>query len=130
MASFTFVGKLGKFSYSDLHVNTQGDRVTVSFKVTNTSSRAGMDTPQVYVGMPANSGEAPRRLIGFQKVALQPGQSTTVTVTVDPRLLAIFDVPGHQWQVAAGNYPIQIGHSSRDFVLNGEAHVAAAHIAP
>jgi beta-glucosidase len=127
---FGFGLSYSKFSYSDLHVNTQGDRVTVSFKVTNTSSRAGMDTPQVYVGMPANSGEAPRRLIGFQKVALQPGQSTTVTVTVDPRLLAIFDVPGHQWQVAAGNYPIQIGHSSRDFVLNGEAHVDAAHIAP
>jgi beta-glucosidase len=118
------------FGYSDLHVNAQGDGVTVSFKVTNTGKRAGMDTPQVYVDMPANSGEAPRRLVGFQKVSLQPGQSTMVTVTVDPRLLATFDVTGHAWHVAAGNYPIQVGRSSRDFVLSGQARVAAAHIAP
>jgi beta-glucosidase len=127
---FGFGLSYSSFNYSDLHVGTQGDRVTVTFKVTNTGARAGMDTPQVYLGMPTNSGEAPRRLAGFQKVALRPGQSTNVTVTIDPRLLATFDAQGHQWQVAAGNYPIQVGHSSRDFVLNGEARVAAAHIAP
>jgi beta-glucosidase len=53
-----------------------------------------------------------------------------VSMTVDPRLLATFDVAAHQWHVAAGSYPIQVGHSSRDFVLNGQAHVADAHIAP
>ena len=127
---FGFGLSYSKFGYSDLHVNAQGDRVTVSFKVTNSGQRTGMDTPQVYVGMPAGSGEAPRRLVGFEKVTLQPGQSTTITVTIDPRLLATFDVPGHQWQVAAGSYPIQVGHSSREFVLNGQARVAAAHIAP
>jgi beta-glucosidase len=127
---FGFGLSYSKFGYSDLHVNSYGDHVTVSFKVTNLGSRAGMDTPQVYVGMPADSGEAPRRLVGFEKVSLQPGQNQTVTVTVDPRLLATFDAQAHQWQVAAGSYPIQIGHSSRDFELNGKADVAAAHIAP
>ncbi|GLQ96949.1 beta-glucosidase family protein [Dyella mobilis] len=127
---FGFGLSYSKFGYSDLHVSSEGDQVTVSFKVTNLGKRAGMDTPQVYVGMPADSGEAPHRLAGFDKVSLQPGQSQTVTLKVDPRLLAIFDVQGHQWQVAAGSYPIQVGHSSRDFELNGEAKVAAAHIAP
>jgi beta-glucosidase len=127
---FGFGLSYSKFGYSNLHVNSYGDHVTVSFKVTNLGSRAGMDTPQVYVGMPADSGEAPRRLAGFDKVSLQPGQSQTVTVTIDPRLLAVFDPPAHQWQVAAGNYPIQVGHSSRDFVLNGSATVTAASIAP
>ncbi len=87
-----------------------------------------MDTPQIYVGMPANSGEAPRRLAGFEKVALQPKESRTVTATIDPRLLAVFDVKGDQWQVAAGSYPIQVGHSSRDLVLNGAAAVTAARL--
>jgi beta-glucosidase len=127
---FGFGLSYSKFGYSDLHVSSQGDHVTVSFKVTNLGDRAGMDTPQVYLGMPAGSGEAPRRLAGFDKVSLQPGQSQTVTVTIDPRLLAIFDVQAHQWQVAAGSYPIQIGHSSRDFALQGNATVTAAHIAP
>jgi beta-glucosidase len=127
---FGFGLSYSTFGYSDLHVESHGDHVTVSFKVTNRGSRAGMDVPQVYVGMPAGGGEAPRRLAGFEKVALQPGQSHTVTVTIDPRLLAVFDTQGHQWQVAAGSYPIQVGHSSRDFVLNGHANVAAASIAP
>jgi beta-glucosidase len=127
---FGFGLSYSKFGYSDLHVSSNGDHVTVSFKVTNQGSRAGMDTPQVYVGMPADSGEAPRRLAAFQKVSLQPEQSQTVTVTIEPRLLATFDAQGHQWQVAAGSYPIQVGHSSRDFALNGSADVAAAHMAP
>ncbi|QAU23823.1 glycosyl hydrolase [Dyella sp. M7H15-1] len=127
---FGFGLSYSKFGYSDLHVSSDGDHVTVSFKVTNLGSRAGMDTPQVYVGMLADSGEAPRRLAGFEKVPLQPGQSHAVTATIDPRLLATFDVQGHQWQVAAGSYPIHIGHSSRDFELNGKANVTAATIAP
>ena len=127
---FGFGLSYSHFNYSDLHVSAQGDHVTVSFRVSNAGDRAGMDTPQVYIGMPADSGEAPRRLAGFQKVSLQPGQSETVTVTIDPRLLAIFDEQGHQWQVSAGSYPIQVGHSSRDFELKGEATVAAATIAP
>ncbi|WP_233843469.1 glycoside hydrolase family 3 C-terminal domain-containing protein [Dyella sp. 2HG41-7] len=127
---FGFGLSYSHFDYSDLHINTDGEHVTVSFKVSNAGDREGMDTPQVYVGMPADSGEAPRRLAGFEKVSLQPGQSRTVSVTIDPRLLAIFDVPGHRWQIAAGDYPIQVGHSSRDFVLKGDATVAAATVAP
>ena len=127
---FGFGLSYSRFGYSDLHVSAQGDHVTVSFKVTNLGDRAGMDTPQVYVGMPANSGEAPRRLAGFEKIALQPKQSRTVSVTIDPRLLATFDVPSDKWKIAAGSYPIEVGHSSRDLVLNTAAHVAAADLAP
>ncbi|RDS82485.1 beta-glucosidase [Dyella psychrodurans] len=127
---FGFGLSYSRFDYSDLRVSTQGDHVAVSFKVTNLGDRAGMDTPQVYVGMPADSGEAPRRLVGFQKVSLQPKQSRTVSVAIDPRLLAVFDVPADKWKVASGSYPIEVGHSSRDLVLNAAAHVAAAEIAP
>lgn len=127
---FGFGLSYSKFGYTDLRVNSYGDHVTVSFKVTNLGSRAGLDTPQVYVGLPAGTNEVPRRLAGFEKVSLQPGQSQTVTVSIDPRLLAIFDTQAHQWLVAAGNYPVQIGHSSRDFALSGQAKVSAANIAP
>jgi beta-glucosidase len=127
---FGFGLSYSHFDYSDLHVSTQGKRVMVSFKVSNAGKRAGMDTPQVYVSLPGDSGESPRRLAGFEKVSLQPGQSRTVSVTIDPRLLATFDVPGHQWKIAAGSYPIQVGHSSRDLALKGEATVAAATVAP
>jgi beta-glucosidase len=127
---FGFGLSYSRFGYSDLRVSAQGDHVAVSFKVTNLGDRAGMDTPQVYVGMPADSGEAPRRLVGFDKVALQPKQSRTVSVTIDPRLLATFDAASDKWKIAAGSYPIEVGHSSRDLVLNASANVAAAELAP
>ena len=127
---FGFGLSYSRFDYSDLHVSAQGDHVTVSFKVSNVGPHEGKDVPQVYVSLPGDLGEAPHRLAGFEKVSLQPGQSRTVSVSIDPRLLATFDVQGHQWKIAAGSYPIEVGHSSRDFVLKGEATVAAATMTP
>jgi beta-glucosidase len=126
---FGFGLSYSRFDYSDLKVGAQGDRVTVSFTVRNTGERAGMDTPQVYVSLPSG-GESPRRLAGFDKVSLQPGQSRSVSVAIDPRLLATFDVAGHQWKIEGGSYAIQVGHSSRDLVLQGAATVAATSMAP
>jgi beta-glucosidase len=48
----------------------------VSATVTNTGSRAGTDVAQLYLGDPAAAGEPPRQLKGFQRVTLNPGQST------------------------------------------------------
>src|SRR6185436_2986656 len=59
--------------------------ITVSVKVTNTGKRRGAEVPQVYLGLPPEAGEPPKRLVAFRKVWLEPGQSTTVRMTVDPR---------------------------------------------
>ena len=68
---------------------TGGDEVTASFTVTNTGDRAGADVPQVY--MTEAPGERRMRLVGFERMELQPGETRTVTITVEPRLLARFD---------------------------------------
>jgi beta-glucosidase len=73
-----------------------------------------MDVAQVYVSAPAGVFEAPKRLGGFQKVGLAPGASQSVSVTIDPRLLAMFDEAGHQWRIAPGTYRVSLGESSRD----------------
>jgi beta-glucosidase len=75
------------FDYSDLEVSG-GDTVTATFTVTNTGDREGADVPQLYLTEAA--GDARLRLLGFERVRLQPGQSRRVTVTADPRLLARF----------------------------------------
>ncbi|WBO21286.1 beta-glucosidase [Sphingomonas abietis] len=88
--------------------------LTIGFTVTNSGARAGMAVPQLYVG-PADGGwEAPRRLGGFAKVALQPGQTRSLTLTVDPRLLARFDTAKGGWTRPAGTYRVWLGTSSRD----------------
>jgi len=88
--------------------------VTVRVPVRNTGHRSGSDVAQVYVGPLAGGWEAPKRLGGFQKVDLAPGASRTVSVTIDPRLLATFDEAAHQWRIAPGAYKVMVGQSSRD----------------
>ena len=114
-----------KFAYSNLTATTAGDKVTVSFDVKNVGARAGKDVPQVYVGPKAGGWEAPKRLAGFKKVELAPGATQRVTVAVDPRLLATWDGKAHGWSIAAGQYDIALGASSRAIASTAEVTLAA-----
>ena len=89
--------------------------VTASVDITNTGKRAGEEVVQLYVHDTRPQIDKPvRELKGFDKVALQPGETKTVQFTIQPRALAYFDTTGHQWKADAGDYEIQIGASSRD----------------
>lgn len=117
------------FRYTQLTVRKQGARVTASFLVSNDGSQAGMDTPQLYVSA-STSDAALRRLAGFDKVSLQPGQRKEVSITIDPRLFAAFDVTADQWHIDRGRYAIEVGYSSRDFILHGGVDLPATSMAP
>ena len=88
------------------------EKLSVTFTVKNTGKVRGQDVAQVYVSPKAGGWEAPKRLAGFRKLDLAPGASTTVTLTVDPRLLATYD--GGSWKIAGGDYEVMLGASSRD----------------
>jgi beta-glucosidase len=104
------------FSYSDLKVAKGGD--SVSLKVTNTGSRGGADTAEVYASLPASAGEAWKRLIGYDKVQLAPGESKTVTIAVDPLYLSVWDEAAKQWTRPAGEYQVMAGGSSQELPLH------------
>jgi beta-glucosidase len=104
-----------RFEYSDLHVRG-GDTVSVTFDVLNIGTRAGADVPQLYLVQP-------RRLLGFERVELAPGESRRVSLAVDPRLLARFDGPSDRWVLPPGTYRVAVGRSAVDLVLTGEAFV-------
>src|SRR5665811_20900 len=91
------------FSYSDLKV-TGGETVTATFTVTNTGQREGADVPQVYLTEAA--GDTRMRLLGFERVELKAGESRSVTVTADARLIARFDAGAGGWRIAEGNYSV------------------------
>ncbi|WEK41464.1 MAG: glycoside hydrolase family 3 C-terminal domain-containing protein [Candidatus Brevundimonas colombiensis] len=115
------------FAYSDLKVEG-GQTVTVRFKITNTGSRAGTDVPQVYLSdSPVRSQQ---RLIGFEAVTLEPGQSRSVSVTADRRLLADWDEGRHGWALAGGVYRVFVGEDAATPVLEGSARVRAARLRP
>jgi len=89
-----------------------GNLVTVSATVTNTGKVAGSDVAQLYLGDPPAAGEPPRQLKGFQKVTLQPGQSTTVRFTLNGHDLSYWDDTANGWVVPDGRYQISVGDSS------------------
>jgi beta-glucosidase len=106
------------FDYGDLTL-TGGDTITATFTVTNRGSRTGADVPQLYLTNAA--GEARMRLLGFERVELEDGESRSVSVTADPRLLARYDSDAGQWHIAGGAYKVALGKAADDLVLNGEA---------
>ena len=80
-----------------------------------------MAVGQVYASPAGGGWEAPRRLVGFAKLALAPGHVKAVDVHIDPRLLANFDSAAQAWRIAPGAYTLTLGASSRD--LRGSTSV-------
>ena len=104
------------YSYSDLKVKA-GKQTTVTFTVKNTGSKAGAEVAQVYVALPADAGEPPKRLVGFSKVRLEPRESKEVTVNVDGSYLSIFDEGSESWKLVPGAYSFMVGGSSQELPL-------------
>jgi beta-glucosidase len=94
------------FSYSGLGAQFKDGRLHVRFKVTNTGKTAGKAVPQVYASPLAAKWEAPKRLAGWDKVSLQPGESKEVDVAVEPRVLGMFDEASKTWTIAKGKYKV------------------------
>ncbi|TPG20922.1 glycosyl hydrolase [Sphingomonas koreensis] len=117
------------FAFAGLKASAANGQVTASFTVTNTGKRQGMAVPQLYVGAPSGGDcEAPKRLAGWQKIDLAPAASQTVSVSIDPRLLASYDVASRRWQIAAGDYQLMLAHSARDIDQTVTVHVEASSL--
>jgi beta-glucosidase len=104
------------YLYSNLSV-TPGKNPQVGFTVTNTGGRAGSEIAEVYASLPVSASEPPKRLVGWSKVRLNPGESKEVMVDVDPKYLSIFNVQQNGWQLIPGDYVFMAGGSSQDLPL-------------
>lgn len=113
------------FRYDMLKVRG-GNGLTVSFTVTNSGPRAGADVPQVYVRRPGKA----KRLIGWAKPRLAPGETKTVSITADPRVVGDFDARHHRWVVPADRYTVEVGTSAVDTVLTGTTRMRQKTLKP
>jgi beta-glucosidase len=104
------------FRYGDLQVERNGGGAqasfTVSFDVTNTGKRSGAEVAQIYVGaVKPKVPRAPRELKGFARVPLEAGETKRVTIPLDLRSFAYYDVKAKGWRIDAGQYSIELGRS-------------------
>jgi beta-glucosidase len=110
------------FEHTNLSVSG-GQTVTGSVTVTNTGDRPGADVVQVYLTEAA--GQRLLRLIAFERVVLDPGESRQVMFRADPRLLARFDGAAGRWRITGGPHEMAVGRSATDLVLRGHTELAA-----
>ncbi len=118
------------FAYSDLKLSADSiedtDTLTVSFKVKNTGERAGAEVAEVYVRDRESTIFRPEKeLKGFQKVFLEAGEEKEVSVTLDKRAFAYYNVNIHDWHVESGAFDILVGASSRDIRLEAGVQVTS-----
>jgi beta-glucosidase len=105
------------FVYSGLKVSP-GPETAVTFTVKNTGSRPGAEIAEVYAALPENAGEPPKRLVGWSKVRLAPGESREVTVSVNRKYLSVFDEASDNWKLIPGRYKFMVGGSSKSLPLS------------
>jgi beta-glucosidase len=104
------------FEYGEATLTGEGGTISVSVPVTNTGSADGREVVQLYVSAPGKSVPKPAiELRAFAKTkTLKPGESETLTFTLEPRDLASFDEDSSSWVVEAGTYTVKIGASSAE----------------
>lgn len=111
--------------------STDGWSVAVNASVSNTGAVAGAEVVQIYLGLPASIGEPPKRLVGWSKVGLNPGDSVAVGIVIDSNdsshPLSYWDTGSSSWLIAPGDYTVYIGNSSAPSSLQiaGTFHVGS-----
>lgn len=123
MFPFGFGLSYTTFEYSNLTVDkkefSDQETVAVSVDVTNTGKVAGKEIVELFVADTESTVIRPvKELKGFEKVALNPGETKTVTFTLDSRAFAYYEPEMKDWNVESGEFEIMIGKSSEDIVLS------------
>jgi beta-glucosidase len=115
------------FKYSDLKISrpqlTAAETVHVQFTLTNTGPVAGEEVAQLYLRDPVASTVRPlKELKDFQKVALKPGESKTLTFTVDKNKLSFYNQQ-LEWVAEPGEFRLMVGSASDDIRLSGQVEL-------
>jgi beta-glucosidase len=116
-----------KFEYSKLQISPkqiyEGGEVEVSVDVKNIGSRQGQEVVQLYINDVVSSTSKPvKELRGYEKIALESGETKTVKMKLLPEHLSLFD-RNMNFIVEPGIFEVMVGSSSKDIRLKGEFEV-------
>jgi len=113
--SFGFGLSYTTYAYSGLSVDSATK--TVRFTVKNTGDKAGTEIAEVYARLPKGTDEPYKRLAGWKRVTLAPGESQAISISIDDRVLQTFDEEKNIWNLTKGEYQVMVGGSSDDTPL-------------
>ena len=108
--------KIGK-AVADKSSMTVDDKITFTVAVTNTGSKAGAETVQLYIHDKKSSVERPyKELKAFRKVFLQPGETQEISLTIDKQALSFYDDQTGRWTAEPGDFEALIGNSAQNLI--------------
>src|SRR6202034_2804882 len=96
--AFVFGQSYTSYAYSGISVDSAARSVRFSLK--NTGQQTGTEIAEVYARLPKSADESFKRLVGWKRVKLAPGESQTVAVAIDPQVLQTFDDTTARWNLA------------------------------
>ena len=107
------------FEYENLQTSTDmigfQDSIEISVEVKNTGARAGEEVVQMYIRHLNSATERPNKsLKRFQRIAISPGETQTVKLTLSGHDLAYWDETQQAWVVEEGQIQMMVGSSSAD----------------
>lgn len=116
------------FAYSNLRLDrqeiTDQETLTVSVDITNTGNVAGKEVVQLYIRDNTRACRRPdKELKGYEKVTLEPGETKTVTMTLDHRSFVWYNTDLKDWYAASGKYDVMVGTSSRQICLSASVQI-------
>jgi beta-glucosidase len=107
-----------KFNYSNITVNSFGDKFVIHFNIMNMGKVKGVEIPQLYIhDLSPVIEKAPKELKRFDRVELNPGEVKKIKFELSKNDFKYFDPSSHAWNVSLGTYELLIGSSSRDIKL-------------
>lgn len=117
------------FEYSDIKLDktamNENDTLTVSFRVKNTGDVSGYEIAQLYVADKESTIYRPEKeLKAFKKVWLNPGETKEISLVLNKRAFAFYNVNISDWCVESGDFDILVGASSADIKLSATVNVS------
>ncbi|WP_028611353.1 glycoside hydrolase family 3 C-terminal domain-containing protein [Paenibacillus harenae] len=123
----------GSFRYGDLELTNNADsidgRVTAALQVTNESGVTADEVVQLYVRVEGSRVERPlKKLVGFTRVTLQPGETKAVQLVVPAEELAMWDVTRDRFCLETADYTFMAGGSSAVVLASASIRIAGETI--
>ena len=107
------------FALSDLSATVTPEHVAVTLQLANTGDQPGDEVVQVYARYPDSAVERPRKqLVGFARVPVDPGATTSVTLDIPTREFAYWNIDAHAWTLEPAPVELLVGTSSADADLH------------